>query len=57
MNELCPWCGQNTELKEVTEFIQKEYEKARKNPTVKNPVAYALYHTWRYYDRKGKRKK
>ena len=38
------------ELRVAVRFLQKEYERAKKNPVVRNPVAYALYQTWKAVD-------
>lgn len=32
------------------EILREEYERACKNPIVWNPVAYALYRTWKRCD-------
>lgn len=34
----------------AVEILREEYEKACKNPVVRNPVAYALYQTWKRCD-------
>lgn len=34
----------------AVEILREEYEKACKNSVVRNPVAYALYQTWKRYD-------
>lgn len=43
-------------IERAIERLRAEYERARKNPTVRKPLAYALYHTWRYYDAKEREK-
>ena len=40
---------------EAVEQLRIEYEKAKKNKHIKNPIAYALYHTWRMADSKKER--
>ena len=34
----------------AVEILREEYEKAFKNPVIRNPVAYALYKTWKRAD-------
>lgn len=34
----------------AVEILREEYEKACKNPVIRNPVAYALYQTWKRAD-------
>lgn len=38
------------ELRETVTLLHKEYEKAEQSPFVHDPLAYALYHTWRAVD-------
>lgn len=38
------------ELRPAVRLLCKEYERAKKNPTVRNPIAYALYQTWKAVD-------
>lgn len=38
------------ELREAVNLLHKEYEKAKQNPIVHDPLAYALYHTWKTVD-------
>lgn len=38
------------ELRKAVELLHKEYGRAKKNPVVRNPVAYALYQTWKAAD-------
>lgn len=33
-------------------LLRANYDKALKSPCVHTPLAYALYHTWRYVDTK-----
>lgn len=42
---------------EAVEQLRKEYEHAKKLKHVKNPIAYALYHTWRVADSKKERER
>lgn len=43
-------------LEHAITLLQKQYEEAKKSPYVKNPLAWALYHTWKMADkeRRGK---
>ena len=34
----------------AVEILREEYKKACENPVVRNPVAYALYQTWKRFD-------
>ena len=43
----------NTTLDDAIETLRKQYERAKKLDFVKNPLAYALYHTWKLYDGRG----
>lgn len=45
MDELKP-CPIDRAIK----ILRQEYEKACNNPVVRNPVAYALFQTWRRVD-------
>ena len=45
------------ELEKAIEILRKEYEKASKQTFVYIPIAYALYHTWRYFDSRGTKKR
>ena len=38
------------ELRKVVELLRKECEKAKQNPVVHDPLAYALYQTWKAVD-------
>lgn len=42
-------------IDQAIDQLRMEYEKALRNPTVRTPLAYALYHTWRFVDAKGKK--
>ena len=35
------------ELRTAVKLLHKEYERAKKSPFVRNPLAYALYQTWK----------
>lgn len=35
------------ELRKAVELLHKNYEKALNSSYVRNPIAWALYHTWR----------
>lgn len=34
------------ELRKAIKTLRKKYEEAKKNEIVRDPLAYALYHTW-----------
>lgn len=38
------------ELRKVVRQLCTEYEKAKNNPIVYNPIGYALYKTWEKYE-------
>lgn len=38
------------ELRKVVRQLCEEYEKAKNNPIVHNPIGYALYQTWKKYE-------
>lgn len=38
------------DLDKAIELLKSEYERAKKLEFVKNPLAYALYHTWKKVD-------
>ena len=38
------------ELRKAAKMLNKEYAKAKQNPVVRDPLAYALYQTWRFFD-------
>ena len=40
-------------LEDAIEILKEQYEKAKQLEFVRNPLAYALYHTWRICDKKG----
>ena len=35
-------------IERAIEMLREFYEAAQKNPSVIDPVAYSLYHTWRW---------
>ena len=39
------------------EIMKKEYERAKKNPQITNPLGYACYKTWRVVDSNYKKTK
>ena len=41
-------------LEKAIEMLKAEYEEAKKQEWVLNPLAYALYHTWRQVDERRK---
>ncbi|MBQ1789524.1 MAG: hypothetical protein II008_05065 [Oscillospiraceae bacterium] len=44
-------------IEQAINQLRREYEKALHNPTVGTPLAYALYHTWRFVDARKKYRK
>lgn len=42
-----------TTLEEAKRIFEEEYERARGLKYVIDPLAYALYHTWKRVDKKG----
>lgn len=44
-------------LNKAIAHLREEYIRALWNPTVRTPLAYALYHTWRYVDAKEEKDK
>lgn len=42
--------GRRITIDLAVEILREEYEKACKNPVARDPVAYALYQTWRRCD-------
>ena len=38
------------DLDRAIEWLKKNYEDGKNNPTVRDPVAWALYKTWRQED-------
>lgn len=38
------------ELRPAVRLLHKEYERAKENPIVRNPLAYALYQVWKAVD-------
>ncbi len=43
-------------LDDVIELLKEQYERAKKLSFVLNPLAYALYQTWKIYDEQRGRK-
>lgn len=41
-------------IEDAIEMLKKQYEKALTNPFVRDPLAYALYQTWKLFDRRKK---
>lgn len=45
------------ELAKAVQLLEREYERAKRLEFVYNPIAYALYQTWKVADKKkGKRR-
>lgn len=42
-----------SDIDKAINILRQEYEKALKQSWIKNPLAYALYHTWKYIDERG----
>lgn len=38
-------------LEQAIAILRRQYEEAKKLPYVKNPLAWALYHTWKIADK------
>lgn len=38
------------ELRKAVKELHKQYERAIKNPVVRNPLAWAFFHTWKQID-------
>lgn len=38
-------------MQQVMERIKKEYQEAIKKPYIRNPIAWAIYRTWKHYNR------
>ena len=43
------WEPINPELRRAIKLLHAEYEKAKKNPVIRNPLGRALYVTWMRY--------
>ena len=39
-----------TEIEKAIEMLKAEYERASTLSFIRNPIAYALYHTWKRFD-------
>lgn len=50
------WEPVSNELREAVRTLHAEYEKAKRQPFVNNTLAYALYQTWKIFDRKKRKK-
>ena len=42
------------ELEKAIKILKVEYERAKENPVVRDPIAWALYQTWRRSEREWK---
>ena len=42
----------DTKLDKAINILKEQYEKAKKLSWVKNPLAYALYQTWKIFDKR-----
>lgn len=43
------WEPINPELRRAVKLLHAEYEKAKRNPVVRNPLGWALHRTWTRY--------
>lgn len=43
------WEPINPDLRRAVKLLHAEYEKAKKNPIIRNPLGQALYRTWIRY--------
>lgn len=43
-------------LEEAVEALKRNYTRGKGNPTIRDPVCWALYHTWRQADAEKDRK-
>lgn len=39
-------------LEKVIKMLEEEYERAKQKDFVRDPLAYALYHTWKKVDKR-----
>lgn len=44
------------ELRKAVDLLHKNYEKALNSSYVRNPIAWALYHTWKKMDENNRRR-
>lgn len=42
-----------TDLTKAIKVLKEQYKKAKKIDWVRNPIAYALYQTWKIFDDRG----
>lgn len=48
--------GKAVTLEGAVEVLRRNVERAKGNPTIRDPVCWALYHTWRQADAEKDRK-
>lgn len=41
-------------IEQAIRDLRLNYEEAKQDPHIKNPIAFALYSTWKQYDRRKK---
>lgn len=46
-----------SEIEKAINLLKRMYDVATTLPCIQNPVAYALYQTWKVYDQKSRRAK
>ena len=46
-----------TDLERALDELRNNYDRAVKNPTVRSPIAWALYKTWRQEDARAERER
>ena len=51
------WQPVKKELREAVDLLHTEYERAKRQPFVQYPLAYALHQTWKQFDKKASRRK
>ena len=57
---VCPICEafpptESRELEEAKKMLEEQYARARNLKYVRNPIAFALYHTWKKFDAKKRK--
>ena len=46
------WAPIDPALREAVKVLHSEFEKAQRSSFVQNPLAFALYYTWKNFDRR-----
>ena len=57
---ICPICEAfppkaTSELDKAKKMLEEQYARARNLKYVRNPIAFALYHTWKKFDAKKRK--